>query len=255
MTFNELFHNEQKETSSSRMLNGTAELTRISGNIASDILRKMEADIETYRPRIQSSATDSKEMEALLDEFRPWADIEEDSVIRNLDDDTVESMLKSQQSKRSRTKSKAMTLDNYAALMTATIAENLLREIYNKPKSVSFGNRRAGVVDYTPAQLETYATDQEALRREIRNLQSKKSIAKSKIDFDEHSEYYQSLLRAERMLKDLRTPMTEVDHTKNALKSILGDVDITQLKAADSAELLAKIQGMINGEEPTDAED
>lgn len=253
MTFNDLFHNEQKENTSSRMLNGTAELNRISSGIANDILRRMEEDIETYRPRIAKSAVDSREMDALLDEFRPWTDIEEDDPIRHLDDETVESMLKSQQSKRSRTKSKTMTLDNYAALMTATIAEALLREIYNKPKSASYGARRSGVIDYTPAQLEEYANDQDLLRKEIRNIQSKKSIAKSKADFDEASEYYQALLKAERMLKDLRVSTSEVDRTKSALKDLIGDVDITQLKAADSAELLAKIKTMISSDEGADA--
>lgn len=257
MSINELFDkNEMNETNGTRMLSGTAELTRISGNIAAEIIRKMEEDIDSYRDRIAKSATDSKEMDALLDEFRPWADVEEDNIVRNLDDETVEGMLKSQQSKRSRTKAKAMTLDNYRALMTATISESLLREFYNKPKSVSFGARRVGNVDYTPAELERFSDDQEALRREIRNLQSKKSIAKSKADFDESSEYYQSLLRAERMLKDLRTNTTHVivDETKNKLKDLLGDTDVEHLKAADSKELLATIMQMLkDGEENAEA--
>lgn len=250
MSINELFGNETKETTNARTLNGTAELTRVSNNIAIDIIKQMEEDIDNYRDRIAKSASDSKEMNALIDEFKPWTDIEEDSILRNLDEDTVEGMLKSQQSKRSRSKSKTMTLDNYRTLMTATIAEDILRELYNKPKSVAFGARRAGNVDYTPAQLEAYADDQEALRREIRNIQSKKSIAKSKADFDESSEYYQSLLRAERMLKDLRVSgAPRVDETKNKLTELLGNVDIEHLKASDSKELLASIMGMLNGGE------
>lgn len=245
MSINELFHNESSENHGNRTLNGTAELTRVSNNVAVRIIRSMEEDIENYRERIAKSASDSSEMDALLDEFRPWVDLEEDNPLRHLDDNTVESMLKSQQSKRSRTKSKAMTLDNYTTLMTATIAEGLLRELYNKPKSVAFGARRAGVVDYTPAELERYADDQEALRKEIRNIQSKKSIAKSKADFDESSEYYQSLLKAERMLKDLRVNTASVDHTKLKLKEMLGDVDIEHLKAGDSKELLNSIIKMV----------
>lgn len=258
MSINELFDkNEMNETSgNSRMLSGTAELTRISGNIAVEIIRSMEEDIDIYRERIAKSATDSKEMDKLIDEFRPWTDIDEDNIVRNLDDETVEGMLKSQQSKRSRTKSKTMTLDNYRALMTATIAESLLRELYDKPKSATYGTRRVGNVDYTPADLERYADDQEALRKEIRNIQSKKSIAKSKADFDESSEYYQSLLKAERMLKDLRVNTTHVvvDETKNKLKELLGDTDVEHLKAADSKELLAAIMGMLkDGEENAEA--
>lgn len=250
MSINELFFNEQKESNNARTLSGTQELTRISNNIAVSIIRRMEDDIENYRERIQKSASDSKEMDKLLDEFRPWTDIEEDNIVRNLDDETVEGMLKSQQSKRSRTKSKAMTLDNYTTLMTATIAESILRELYDKPKSATFGSRRVGNVDYTPAELEAYEADQESLRKEIRNIQSKKSIAKSKADFDKSGEYYQSLLRAERMLKDLRVNTTAVvvDTTKNKLKELLGDTDISDLKAADSKELLASIMGMLEAD-------
>lgn len=251
MSINELFTNESTQTTNNaRMLNGTAELTRISNGIAVNIIRSMEEQIDIYRERIAKSATDAKEMDTLIDEFRPWTDIEEDSVLRNLSDETVEGMLKSQQSKRSRTKGKTMTLDNYTQLMTATIAESLLRELYNKPKSAAFGSRRSHSLDYTPAELEALEADQEALRKEIRNVQSKKSIMKSKADFDETSEQWAALLKAEQMLKDLRigghgTTIVEVDHTKDKLAEMLADVDPEHLKAADSKELLNKIMGML----------
>lgn len=252
MSINELFGNENYGTSTNtRTLSGTQELTRISGNIATNIIRSMEEQIDIYRERIAKSANDSKEMDALLDEFKPWADIEEDNILRNLDDATVEGMLKSQQSKRSRTKGKTMTLENYRTLMTATIAESLLRELYNKPKSAAFGNRRFGTVDFTPAQLEALEADQEALRKEIRNVQSKKSIMKSKADFDDSDERWLALLKAEQMLKDLRqdcgrsTTVVEVDHTKSKLEEMLGDLDLEHIKAADSKELLNAIKEML----------
>lgn len=255
MSINELFTTESKEaTVSARLLSGTAELTRIASNLATDIIRKMEADIENYRDRIQKSATDSKELDAIIEEFHPTFDdlIEEDSVLRNLSDETVDGMLKSQQSKRSRSKSKAMTLDNYNNLLTAAIAESILRELYNKPKAAHANFRRAGSIDYTPAQLEAFAEDQEALRREIRNVQSKKSIMKSREDFDPSSERWQALLKAELMLKDLRiggnTQVIEVDHTKEALTEMLNGVDAEHLKAADAKELLAAIMSTLGAE-------
>lgn len=256
MSINELFDaGTNGESTNPRTLSGTAELTRISNGAAVKIIRSMEEQIDVYRERIAKSAKDYKEMDDLLNEFKPWCDIDDDSPLRDLDDETVEGMLKSQQSKRSRTKGKPMTIDNYTSLMTATIAEGLLRELYGKPKSATFGKRRSGALDYTPAELEAYAEDQEALRREIRNVQSKKSIAKSKIDFDESSEYYQSLLKAERMLKDLRNdsaPVVEVDTTKNKLKELLGNTDIDHLKAADSKELLSSIMSLVTGGELND---
>ena len=251
MSINELFTTETNEaTVSARLLSGTAELTRIAGNIATDIIRKMEADIENYRDRIPQTANDAKALDALIEEFYPAFDgeVEADSGLRFLSEETVEGMLKSQQSKRSRSKSKAMTLDNYNALMTAAIAENILRELYNKPKSAHVGFRRGGSIDYTPAQLEAFAEDQEALRREIRNVQSKKSIMKAREDFDPSSERWQALLKAETMLKDLRiggnTQVVEVDTTKEALTELLEGVDLEHLKAADAKELLAKISGL-----------
>lgn len=253
MSINELFHNENQEVSTNaRQLNGTAELTRVSGNIATTIIKSMEEQIDVYRDRIAKSANDSKEMDALICEFKPWVEIEDDNVLKNLDDKTVEGMLKSQQSKRSRCKGKAMTLDNYRSLMSATIAEHLLRELYDKPKAAGMHGRAARIVDYTPAQLEMYEADQEALRREIRNVQSKKSIMKSKIDFDETSEAWLALLKAEQMLKDLRHGTTgsvvevEVDHTKNKLAEMLDGIDTEHLKAADSKELLNTIKDMLN---------
>jgi len=248
MSINELFNHETQESSAnSRTLNGTAELTRISHNAAVNIIRSMEEDIDNYRERIAKSANDSREMDALLNEFKPWVDIEDDHMLKNLDDETVEGMLKSQQSKRSRTKGKTMTLDNYTTLITATIAESLLREWYNKPKAAGGNNRRGTIVDYTPAALEAYANDQEALRKEIRNIQSKKSIMKSKADFDESSEAWLALLKAEQMLKDLRvnTSVVEVDTTKERIKELLAETSIEDLKAADSKELLSAIAAMI----------
>ena len=260
MSINELFgSNHTTFTMSARSLPGTAELTNVASAAAHGIITQMEADIETYRPRIQKSATDARELDAIIDEFRPYCDIEDDSILRNLDDATVEGMLKSQQSKRSRAKSKAMTLDNYMTLLTAAIAEDILREIYNKPKSAGGFQRAAGTVDYTGAQLEALAADQETLRKEIRNIQSKKSIMKSKADFSESDERWLALLKAEQQLKDLRigghsATVVEVDATKNALGELLAGKDISKLKSAEAHELLEIIAKMAIGEAQTDSE-
>lgn len=253
MSINELFGTNVSFTANARSLPGTAELTNVATAAAHNMLKQMEEDIETYRPRIQKSSTDSRELEAIIDEFSPYCDIEDDSILRHLDDATVEGMLKSQQSKRSRAKSKTMTLDNYVTLLTAAIAEDILRGIYNKPKSASGFQRAAGTVDYTGAQLEALAADQEALRREIRNIQSKKSIMKSKADFSEGDERWLALLKAEQQLKDLRVggysaTVVEVDKTKDALSELLAGKDISKLKSAEAHELLERIAQMTAGE-------
>jgi hypothetical protein len=249
MSINELFNtNNQESTSNARTLTGTAELTKLSAGIATSIIRKMEENIDDYRERIAKSATDSNELDDIISELGNLSDADIE-FLKEIDENTIENMLKSQQSKRSRTKGKTMTLDNYRSLMTAAIAETLIRMAWNKPKSAHGGFKRAGIVDYTPAQLEELASDQDALRREIRNVQSKKSIMKSKIDFDESDERWQSLLKAEVMLKDLRvggrSNVIEVDHTKDKLAELLGEVDVDHLKAADSKELLETIANLI----------
>lgn len=245
MSINELFGTNIETTANARTLSGTAALTQVASAGAAHAIRRMEADIENYRDRIALSATDSAELDKLIDELKPLVDIESDDPLRFLDEDTVESMLKSQQSKRSRAKGKAMTLDNYKTMMTAAIAEDILRELYNKPKQAG-GTKRRGSVEFTTEQLDALSADQVQLRKEIRNIQSKKSIMKSKADFDESSEAWQQLLTVESMLKGLRvggrgSTVVEVDTTRDALAGVLDGVDIEHLKAADAKELLARI--------------
>lgn len=257
MSINELFGtNESVNATTTRGLPGTAELTAVASAAAHRIIKAMEAEIETYRPRIQKSATDTHELDAIINEFKPLYDFGEDHILMNLDEDAVESMLKSQQSKRSRSKSKAMTIDNYATLLTAAIAEDILREIYNKPKSAGGFQRSTGTVDYTIEQLEALGNNQEALRREIRNIQSKKSIMKSKADFNEADPRWQALLKAEQQLKDMRVggrqAVVEVDKTKDALSELLAGKDISKMKSAEAHELLERIAKIAAGSEPMD---
>lgn len=259
MSINELFGtNEAMNPTAGRSLPGTAELTNVAQSAAIRMMNMMEADIESYRPRIQASTTDSRELEQLMDELLEYT-VDEDSVLYSLEDEAVESMLKSQQSKRSRAKSKVMTLDNYVSLLTAAIAERILREIYNKPKAHVGFARRNGGMDYTIEQLEALGNDQEALRREIRNIQSKKSIMKSKADFDEADPNWHALLKAEQQLKDMRiggrtATVVEVDKTKDALSELLAGKDISKLKSADAHALLEQIAAMAAGNEPADEE-
>lgn len=258
MSMNELFGTTNTNAiASTRSLPGTAELTAVASAAAHRIINAMEADIENYSDRIKKSFVDTTELEAILDDFRPLADIEADSTLRNLDDATVDGMLKSQQSKRSRSKSKAKTLDNYITLLTAAIAEDIIRELYNKPKTAGGYRRAASTVDYTGAQLEAFAEDQEALRREIRNIQSKKSIMKSKEGFTESDERWLALLKAEQQLKDLRvgghsTHVVEVDKTKDALAEMLAGADISKLKSADAHKMLEEISKLVQTQETTD---
>lgn len=256
-TINNLFATiNENTTAGNRGLSGTAQLTSVAGNIAAEILQVMNGNIEEYVADIKASQSDNNAMDALIEKVHPLADVDVE-FLKELDDETIEGMLKSQQSKRSRCKAKAMTMDNYRALMTGSIAENLIRLATGKEKHAGGPRRMAGSVDYTIEQLQALGEDQEALRKEIRNVQSKKSIMKSKADFDETDERYQALLKAEQQLKDMRvsgSSIVEVDTTKNALTDLVQGVDINNLKAADAKALLEQIAALAhnNDEEVTE---
>lgn len=249
MNMNELFETKTMETTTNgRSLAGTATLTRLAENIATNIIKAMEENITEYNDRIKLSVSDSKELDKIIDEL---GEINPDDAqfLMELDEATIDGMLKSQQSKRSRSKSKTMTLNNYKTYMTAAVAENIIRLVTGKPKTYTVARTALGTVDYTIEQLEMLGADQDALKKEIRNIQSKKSIMKSKADFDETSERWQALLKAEQQLKDLRigttTHYVEVDTTKDKLTEMLAETDVSKLKADDARELLEAISKML----------
>ena len=139
-----------------------------------------------------------------------------------------------------------MTLDNYKSMMTGAAAELLLRLATGKAKSATGIRRRAGSVEFTTEELETLKEDQEAVKRELRNVQSKKSIMKTKADFNEESERWQQLLVAEEQLKSIRISSSavktiRVDETKDALLAELGDTALEDLKPAEAKKLLQKV--------------
>lgn len=251
--------NENEATTvGARSLAGTAQLTSIANTIAQDLIKKISDETETYGEQFENSKVDHNAMDALINSMTDLSTVETE-FLKELDEETLNSMLKSQQSKRSRSKNKTMTLDNYRNLMAGAVSELLIRQVMGKAKS-SMGYRRAsGSVEYTAEELEMYKNDQDALKREIRNVQSKKSIMKSKVDFTEEDERWGQLLAAEETLKGMRVgggvKTVIVDKTGEQLKAELGDKDIDSLKATDAKALLKKLLeaagGKVEAEEPT----
>lgn len=252
---NEMFATNANETAttSNRSLAGTAQLTSIANSIVAEVMKKADADAENYQEKIVDSQTDHNAMDELIRELYDLESVDV-NFLKELDEETLNAMLKSQQSKRSRSKSKTMTLENYRSLMSGAVAELLLRQVMGKAKS-SLGYRRAsGSIEYTAEELENFKNDQDALKREIRNVQSKKSIMKSKADFSEEDERWIQLLTAEDQLKSMRvggttTKTVVVDKTGEALKAELADKDIDKMKANDAKELLKKLLAQASGEE------
>ena len=248
---NEMFNatENNETTTNSRNLAGTAQLTTVANELVAQCIKTLNDDLDTYRDEFMESQKDHNAMDKLLAKLIDFDTVDVE-FIKELEETTVDGMLKSQQSKRSRAKSKAMTMDNYKSMMAGAVAENLIRKATGKVKSAGGARRMSGSVDFTAEQLEELKEDQDRLKKEIRNVQSKKSIMKSKADFSEEDPRWQALLVAEEQLKAIRistgrTQVVKVDETKDALTETLADVDIEHLKAADSKELLAKIKAMI----------
>lgn len=249
---NNLFTTESNSlTTNNRSLSGTAQLTSVASNIAAEVINVMNNDIDTYVDDIKRSQTDNDFMDSLIERIHPLTEVDVE-FLKELDEETLDGMLKSQQSKRSRCKSKAMTLDNYKSLMVGAIAENLIRLATGKEKHSAGSRRVSGSIEYTVEELEALNNDQDKLRKEIRNIQSKKSIMKSKADFDENSERWQQLLKVEQQLKDMRvgttTEYVEVDTTKNKLNELLNSVDTQNMHAKDTKALLEQIAEMVRAE-------
>ena len=257
------FVSEPNETKRTRLnaLAGTPTLVAKAATVVTEIMQTIESDVEKFADLFESSKADHIAMETLINEAYDLSTVDVD-FLKQLDEDELTSMLKSQQSKRSRAKSKPMTVDNYKSMMNAAISELLIRTVLDKPRAAGgAGFNGKSILDYTPEEIQALSDDQEALRRAIRNVQSQKCIMKHKDGFDEASEAYQAILKVEAVLKDLRVvvPRQRTDKTKKMIQDALAEHDVENLKAADSKELLKMIAQMVADEEgasvDTDEED
>ena len=246
---NDLFATTPDATASKRNLSGTARLTQIASKYANDFIQLVEADCIS-RDDITAALKSNNAMDDLINS-NLTIDLSDDDrwFFEDLGSETGEKMLKSQQSKRSRCKSKTMTTDNFRNLLVASIAEIILRDVFGMAKNGSTSTARRASISYTDEELDALANDQAALKKAIRNIQSKKSIMKSKAGFDANSEQWQQLLEVESQLKSrrvatARTHTVKVDETRSALTTLLTDVDVSKMTKNQLTELIANIQGL-----------
>lgn len=252
---NNLFarNNDQEVVNGANQLEKTAQLTTQAMSIANQMMKAIDGMPEDQQPAyadmITSSMKDHDAMDELI-ELVVNLDNEDIAYLQEETESTLDKMIKSQQSKRSRSKGKVMTLDNYKTMLTGAIAENLLRIAANKPKSTA-GSSAAGITGYSVDELTKLSMNKEELAKAIRNIQSKKSIAKSKAGFTVDSDKWQQLLIAEAQLKALRdgavTQKTIADSRITKIEEALKDVgDPATLKAPDAKALLAMMLEIIN---------
>ena len=228
---------------SARSLAGTAQLTAVASEVASSIIKTVTDNINDYEELFKASNESHSALDQLIDRAYDLTAIDV-SYLKALDNDTIDNMLKSQQSKRSRAKSAVMTLDNYRTMLIGAVCEKILRVTFAKPKQ-AMNRRFSSSLEFTEAELAEFAADQNLLRKELRNIQSRKSIMKAKDGFSEEDPMWADLLRAEGKLKELRTPIAP-DTTKTQLVTLLKGVDVASLKGADAKALLEKAVGIVS---------
>ena len=242
---NNLFTAEAKETKGKRALSGTAEMTTNAEVVVNNILEALNNDYDSHAETFEQSKVDAYAMDMLISEFTNILEDVEVGFLDKYDEDELKAMLKSQQSKRSRAKSKDMTMDNYKAMMNAAVCELMIRTFTGKAKTRVAGR---GSNMYTSEFLKSMAEDQHELRRELRNVQSKMCIFRKKHpeDYNEHDEY-KELEKVENTLKDIRTPI-QGHRVKMSDVTAALDVDVNELGLEDAKQLIAELQKLTGGD-------
>lgn len=245
----ELFSTESVQaTNNNRALAKTGQLTDMSTAIANAVIKSAQSDMEANGKLIAASQKSIESLDQLIAANYDIKTVDID-YLKEESVDTLEKMLKSQQSKKSRSRSNTMTLDNFVSMMSAAVAEQLLRLAMNKPKG-STTHTSSADGSYTEEEYQALADDQEALGKAIRNIQSKKSVAKSKAGYDPESESWQTLLVIESRLKSLRTGSNanaEAAKKAEQIESMLATIDIETVKPSDAKALLIKINEVFKG--------
>lgn len=243
---NELFvTNTASKANGKRTLSGTAEMTAKADTVVNSIFDALSNDFDANSELFEESKINHSSMDKLIEKFtNNFEDIDYD-FLEKYDAEEIKQMLKSQQSKRSRSKSKEMTMDNYRAMMNAAVCEHMIRLATGKTKNHTAGK---SLEDYTVEYIQSLSEDQYDLRREIRNIQSKISICKrDNPETYEQLDKYKELLRIEGMLKEMRVPVEHGPSKIAKVNETLTDIDLEALDIDEAKELIAKLRGIAGG--------
>lgn len=244
----------------SRALPGAALLKSYAIQLASGIMAKIPEGDAAFVQRIKDSQTDPQALDDLVKDYCGENLVNE--AVAAFDPDEVKRLLKSNQSNRSRRKNMAMTQSNYVEMLTAAIAEWVIRESCHIAKSTTpFGRSHTSTFDFSPEQMEAIAKDQDELARIIRNWQSKKSAYKAKhMDQPgwENDPAYVALcdqlaqLRSLRVSQKTRGLSRRGATTKKALLFIFDGVAPTEaLSKDDSYAIINACRELAKGNYPT----
>lgn len=244
-------------TEGKRSIPGATILKSYAVQLASEIMAKIPTADDAFLETIKDSQASTAAMDDLVKTECGGKLVNEE--VATFGEEEVHKLLKSHQSNRSRRKKLAMTQSNYVELLTAAIAEWVLRESCNIKKSAGgFATGRKSIVinEETVAQL---AEDQEELGKAIRNIQSKKSTYKAKHmdnpDYTQDAEWLE-LLEQEAMLKAVRTTQPAARKglsLKKALQFIFDGVGNTaELSKDESYAIIDACRELSKGVYPQD---
>lgn len=169
---------------------------------------------------------------AVYDESTITADSE---VLEGCPDSDLAKMLESQRSNRSKAKRAGLRvkLANTVSYISAMYAELMIRERTGKAYSAS-GNK-------IELNVDELAKDQDALKRKINSLASKKSRLSKLAEYDEQAK--SELLEVESQLAELRA--LRPTKTKTAVKSVPVDELKKALASLDASEIPSDILALI----------
>ena len=228
-----------EESEVRRGLPGTVIVKTLATNMATKIMAKIPEADDDFLQRVKASQTSTAALDELVKD-ECGEELYNDEVA-TFDQDEVKKLLKSNQSNRSRRKSMPMTQSNYVEMLTAAVAEWIVRESCHVQKSTTGIGRGRHAIEFDETSLKDLENDQEELGRVIRNVQSKKSSYKARHkdnpDYEQDEEWLK-LLEQEKTLKALRrtTPAGRKGvSVKKALQFIFDGVGATENLGKDES--------------------
>lgn len=235
---NTLFTNPGQETTGLRRLDCTAALVQYSDEKARNLLNTVNGNKE-FEDLLKQSFSDSSAQDKLIADVLGSLSTES---VSEADEPQLKKLLASQQSKRSRAKGKDMTVANYLAMMSAAIAETIIRTTLGQPRGTA-GQTGTALVVLTDEELQAYSKDLDLTNRKIRSLQSWCSTHKHLgVDGPEYA-IVRGNIAALQALRPASTSIKVVkeDPRITEIRSKLSNVDISKLKAAEKDALVESI--------------
>ena len=234
---NSLFTQATTTETGLKRLDCTAALTQYSDDTARHLLAAVNSNPD-MQDDLKLSFSDSAAQDRLIEAIVGTVMT---NTVELADETQLKKLLASQQSKRSRAKGKEMTVANYLSMMSAAIAEQVIRTVMNKPRGTSVV-AGSSTMPLTEQDIVAYQSDLEAANKKIRSLQSWKSTHK----IEQGTANWTVVCESIAALQALRPASSSIKVVKedariSALREKLAGQDLSKMKSADKEALLQDI--------------